>query len=459
MLPAGTAPSLDWRVLAFTATVTVATVLAFGAGPAWATARSSMTVARSHGAGRGRTARGNRLRNTLVVAELALTVVLLAGAGLLLRSYVAVLQADPGFTPKNMLVAETVLPSLKYADYARRKAFYDGVLTEVKALPGVKSAGYASFAPLTIRGGNVLVTPEGAPALTPETFQRYVVNDRVVTPGYLETLGLPLIAGRLPDDRDMADSAPPTVVINRTMAARFWPNEDAVGRRFKGGGRPSDAPWWTVIGVVGDMRQVSLDAPPEPEIYTPATAAVPNGGFFWPRHLIVRTTTDPLSLESAVRAAIWRVDAEQPVSTLRTMDQIFDTQLANRDTQLTLVGAFAVLALVLAAAGLYGVLSYTVAQRTSEIGIRMALGAERGIVVRAIVRGALALACLGLAAGVAGALALTRLLQSFLFGVSTTDPLTFIAAAALLLLVTVAAAWVPALRAANVDPMVALREE
>lgn len=433
-------------------------MLLFGAGPAWATARSSVNAALSKGAGRGGTARGNRLRNSLVVAEIAFTVVLLAAAGVLLRSYVAVLQTDPGFNPKNMLVASTVLPSLTYADHPRRSAFYAGVLEGVKALPGVENAAYASFAPLTIRGGFVLVTIEGAPAFTPETIQQYIVSDRVVTPGYLETLEVPLIGGRHFDERDMAASALPTVVINETMAAKYWPDGDAVGKRFQTGGDP-DGPWWTVVGVVGDMRQMGLDVPPAAELYLPANGLVPNAEFFWPRHLIVRTATEPLALAGAVRDAIWRVDADQPVSTMRTMDEVFDTELANRNTQLTLVGAFAALALVLAAVGLYGVLSYAVTQRTAEIGLRMALGAQHGTVVRSVVRGALALACVGLLVGVAGALALTRLVESFLFGVSATDPTTFAAAAALLLLVTGAAAYLPARRAASVDPMTALRNE
>ena len=456
--PDGTVPSIDWRVLAFTASLALATVLLFGAGPAWATARSSVNATLNKGAGRGGTARGNRLRNTLVVAEIALTVVLLAAAGLLLRSYVAVLQTDPGFNPKNMLVASTVLPSLKYQDHARRSAFYAGVLEEVKALPGVEDAAYASFAPLTIRGGYVLVTIEGAPPFTQETIQRYIVSDRVITPGYLETLGVPLVSGRHFDERDMAASAAPAVVINQTMAARYWPDGDAVGKRFKTGGL-ADTPWWTVIGVVGDMRQMGLDVPPEAELYLPANQLVPSGEFFWPRHLIVRTATEPLVLAGAVRDAIWRIDADQPVSALRTMDEVFDAELANRNTQLTLVGAFAALALVLATVGLYGVLSYAVVQRTAEIGLRMALGAQHATVVGAVVRGALALACVGLAVGVAGALALTRLVESFLFGVSATDPMTFAAAAVLLLLVTGAAAYLPARRAANVDPMTALRNE
>jgi ABC-type antimicrobial peptide transport system permease subunit len=195
------------------------------------------------------------------------------------------------------------------------------------------------------------------------------------------------------------------------------------------------------------------------ELYLPANSLVPNAEFFWPRHLIVRTTVEPLTLAGAVRDAIWRVDAEQPVSAMRTMDGIFDTEVANRNTQLTLVGAFAALALVLAAVGLYGVLSYAVVQRTAEIGLRMALGARHATVVRGIVRGALVLAGVGLLIGVVAALALTRVVESFLFGVTATDPLTFAAAAALLLIVTAVAAYLPARRAANVDPMTALRNE
>jgi putative ABC transport system permease protein len=214
-----------------------------------------------------------------------------------------------------------------------------------------------------------------------------------------------------------------------------------------------------VVGVVGDMRQNALDAPPEPELYPPVSRHVMSGAFFWPRQLVVRTAGDPGSLTGAVRDAIWRVDPDQPVSAQRTMDEIFDGHLASRNTQLTLVGAFAVLALVLAAVGLYGVLSYTVTQRTAEIGLRMALGASGGALVRTIVRGAVVLACVGLALGIVGALALGRVIESFLFGVTASDPVTFVAAGTVLLIVAAAAAYVPARRAANVDPMTALREE
>jgi putative ABC transport system permease protein len=453
--PGGNAPGFDWRVLAFMAAMALCTVLLFGAGPALAAARTGLGDAIKRGVGHRTTLRAGRLRNTLAVAEIALTLVLLAAAGLLLRSYAEVLAVNPGFEPQNLLIVETPLTAPRYAEASNRSAFYDRVLERVRALPGVVDAGYVSFAPLLFKGGRGLAFAEGQSPPAADEIMRYLVSYRVTTEGYLETLGVPLVSGRLFDGSDTADS-PRTAVINRTMAEKYWPNEEAVGRRFRG--QQQDSPWFTVIGVVGDVRQNGLDVAVDPEMHVDADQAT-QGPFFWPQHLVVRTAGEPLALGGAVRNAVWDVDPDQPVSRIRSMGEVFDAELANRNTQLTLVGAFAVLALVLAAVGLYGVLSYTVAQRTSEIGLRMALGAQASTVVRAVVRGALLLAALGLVLGLAGALALTRLLQAFLFGVSAADPLTFAAATVLLLLVTGAAAYLPARRAANVDPMAALRDE
>lgn len=455
-LPDGTAPGIDWRVLAFTASVALGTVLLFGAGPAWAAARTSLNAALKKG-GRGGGAHGNWLRNLLVVAEISLTVVLLTAAGLLLRSYVAVLQADPGFDPENLLIADTVLPSPKYDDFTTRQNFYHRVLEAVKSLPGVTNAGYVNYAPLTFIGGRLAVTIEGRPPPTPATVTQYIVADRVVTPGYLETLGLPLVEGRYLDGRDI-DADAQTIMINESMAAKYWPGENAVGKRFKTGVGDA-APWLTVIGVVGDARQMGLDVAPEAELYLPASPIVANAPFFRPQQLVVRTSTSPLTLANAIRSAVWSVDPEQPVASVRSMSEIFETQVASRNTQLSLVAAFSVLALVLAAVGLYGVLSYAVSQRKREIGLRMALGAQRGVVARRVLVGALGLVGIGLTAGVGGALALGRVLGSFLFEVRAADPLTFVLAAALLLLVAAAASYVPARRAATVDPMTALRDE
>jgi putative ABC transport system permease protein len=452
----GRAPSLDWRVFAFTAGLVVLTALLFGAGPALTAARKDFNeTLRTSGA--NVTRGGSRMRSALVVAEITLTVVLLVAAGLLLRSYAAVLAVDPGFRPDNLLIAETALSPNRYADKAARDDYYRRVLERVASLPGVSSAGYANAAPLAIKWGQTFVSIEGIPPPTPEEQARYIVNNRVVTPDYLSTLGVPLIAGRHFDARDTPDT-PLVALVNRTMAERYWPGEDAVGRRFKLG--PPNAPWATVVGVVGDMRQMGLDVPTAPELYFQTeqmTAGVPP--FFWPQHLLVRTQVDPMTLAAVVREAVWDVDASQPVSTMRTMRDVVDSELTNRNTQLMLLGAFAALALLLAAVGLYGVLAYTVVQRTKEIGLRMSVGAQRGNIVRAVLRNALLLAAAGVGLGLAGALGVTRLLSSFLFGVTPADPLTLAGVVAALLIVVLAASAVPALRAARVDPMKALRAE
>jgi putative ABC transport system permease protein len=455
--PAGAGPGLDWRVLSFTVALAVLTVLLFGAGPAFASARRSVNETLKKGVGADSTRRGGRMRNALVVAEMTLTVVLLAAAGLLLRSYAAVLAVDPGFRPDHLLVVETGLSSTKYSEPARRSDFYDRVRERVTALPGVTSAGFVNIPPLVSKGGRIFIAVEGQPAPRTEELSRNIVANRVAGSGYLETLGAPLIRGRLFDARDNRDSAL-SVVINQAMAQQFWPGEDPLGRRIKIGAIP-DAPWLTVIGVTGDVRWMGLDAAPAPELFLSANQALPNSGFFWPQYLIVRTQVDPLSLAAPVRAAIWDVDADQPIPSVRTMADVFDVELANRNTQTTLVGAFAAVALLLASVGLYGVLSYTVAQRTAEIGLRMALGAQARNVVRHVLRSALGLAGIGIVLGVAGALAVSRLLSSFLFGVSPTDPVTLAGVALLLGLVTVVASYLPARRAASVDPMTALRSD
>jgi predicted permease len=450
--PSATSPSLDWRVLAFTAGVATLTMLLFGAGPALATARLNVADTLKKGAGRG-SARRSRWGNTLIVAEITFTVVLLAAAGLLLRSYAQVLAVDPGFRSDSLLIAQTVLPSTKYAEHANRTAFYERVLERVRALPGVVDAGYANYPPLLFKGGRAAVRIEGGPDLGPDNIGRYIVSDRVVTDGYFETLGVPLRTGRTFDSRDTV-GALRSAVINEGMAQKYWPDEDALGKRFLFGNE-----WLTVVGVVGNVRQMGLDVAPEPEFYLPAAQTAINAGFFWPQHLLVRTHVAPSTLTAAIRDAVWAVDADQPVSSVRSMTEVFDSELANRDTQLTLVGVFAMLALVLAAVGLYGVLSYSVAQRTAEIGVRMAFGALQSAVLRSVVAGAMRLTVIGVVLGALGAAAVTRVLESFLFNVTPWDPATFAATAAVLLVVTGAAAYLPARRAASVDPMAALRDE
>ena len=453
--PGGSSPGLDPSVLVFTAGIALLTVLLFGAGPALVASRLGLSDALKKGIG-SPPARGARMRNGLVVAEMTLTVVLLAAAGLLLRSYAAVLAVDPGFRHENLLLAGTSLSQTKYGTPAVRAAFYDRVLERVRGLPGVSSAGYVNIAPLVFKGGRVLVAIEGRPDPPPEEFASRITSDRVISAGYLETLGIPLLRGRHLDEGDNA-SAPRSIVINDAMARLHWPDADPIGARIKIGRTESDNPWYTIVGVVGSIRQNGLDAPPDPELYFALDQTPVEAPFFWPQHLLVRTEGDPASFAPAIRRAVWEVDADQPVSNVRTMSDVFSEELAARNTQMTLVGTFAGLALLLASVGLYGVLSYTVAQRTAEIGVRVALGAQRSDVVRGVVRTALVLAALGIVLGLAGALGLTRVLESFLFGVTATDPITFAGVAVLLLAVSALASYVPARRAASVDPMAALR--
>lgn len=444
VFPQGTMPALDGRVLALTAAVTVVTVLLFGSGPALAAARVGFSEAMKRGSvGHNAGARGARLRNGLVVAEITLTAVLLVGAGLLLRSYAAVLNVNPGFSSQHVLLAETDLSPTKYGKFTDRRTFYERVLQCVNALPGVTAAGYVNYAPLVFTGGRLFVTIEGQSAPGGKQFAQNIAVDRVVSAGYFSALDVPLIRGRRFDQRD-GPTTTRTVVINEAMAHRHWPGRNPIGKRFKIGPPGSKAPWLTVIGVVGNVRQMGLDVAAEPEFYMPLSqmSAEP-GGFFWPKYLVVRTKRDPMALAAAVRQAVWTVDPDQPVSNLQPMTHVLGQQLADRNTQLTLVGGLAVLALLLASVGLYGVLSYMVAQRTSEIGLRMALGAQRGNVIASVVRGALVLASVGALVGIAGAFALSRLLAAFLYGVSPRDPITFVAVPALLVLVTPSRATFP----------------
>ena len=452
-LPASARLALDWRVFGLTIAAAVVTVLLFGAGPAFAAARRDFGAAFARAVG-SHGARARRLRTTLVVAEIALTVVLLAGAGLLLRSYAKVLAVDPGFDADGLLVAATVLPASRYPDPADRDTFYQRVLERVRVLPGVESAGYVNIAPLVLKGGGSITFVEGRPRPSAAEMPRTMAINRSVSPGYLDMLGVPLVSGRFIDARDTRSSTG-AAVINQTMARIHWPDQDPLGQRFRFG-MGGDA-LFTVVGVVEDVRQSGLDVPAPPEVYVPLEQAVFQ--FLWPNNLVVRTDGDPLALAAAVRAAIWEVDPSQPVSDVRSMSQVLDLELANRNTQLTLIGAFAVLALVLAGVGLYGVLSYTVSQSTNEIGLRMALGARQTTVVGTVVGSALGTALLGIGIGLVAAYGLTRTIASFLYEVSPTDPATAVAVAGVLLLVAVLAAFVPARRASSVNPMTALRAE
>ena len=457
-MPASSTLALDWRVLALTIGVALLTVLLFGVGPAFVAARRDFGAAFGRAVG-AHGARARRFRSALVVTEVALTVVLLAGAGLLLRSYTAVLAVDPGFDADNVLLVDTPLSLSRYPTAADRDAFYHRVLERVRALPGVENAGYTNFAPLVIKGGRSVTFIEGRPRPAQAEMFRTIAQDRGVSAGYFETLRVPLVSGRLIDASDTR-AAPPVAVINEAMVRIHWPDEDPLGKQFRFGLGDMNR-LYTVVGVVGDMRQNGLDAPSFPEVYAPLDQLGFIGEFnlMWPQELVVRTSGDPAALGPAVRRAVWDIDADQPVSSVRPFSEVVDAELAGRNTQLTLLSAFAALALVLAAVGLYGTLSYTVSQSTNEIGLRMALGARQQTVVRTVVRSGLGTATLGIGLGLLAAYGLTRTIASFLYDVSPTDPATAVAVAGVLLLVAALAAFVPARRAASVNPMTALRAE
>jgi predicted permease len=455
--PHGMTLGLEPTVLYVSAAVALVTTVLFGTGPSFAASRVDLQDALRQAAMRGSTRRDRGIRSALVVAEVALTVVLLTAAGLLLRSYSQLSVVDIGFPARGLLVGETPLAPSRYRGTPRRAQFVADVLQRLQALPGVESAGYVNYLPMTFPGGFNGFAIEGRPAPTATQVPRQMAINRAITPDYLRTLGVPVRRGRYFEERDGAD-APGVVIINDTMARTFWGREDPIGQRILFGG--PQAPWRTIVGVVGDVRQIELDLSPQPEMFVPLTqlpAITPP--FIWPRHFVIRTAGDPLALTAAVRAAIASVDEDQPVANLQTMEQLVDAQLADRGTQLTLISAFSILALVLASVGLYGVLAYAVTQQTPEIGLRMALGATSTSVVSTLVRRTFILTGAGLVIGLAVASLVTRTFAVLLYEVSPTDPFAFAATAGVLIAVAAVACLAPARRATRIDPLVALRAE
>ena len=447
--------SIDSRVFLFTLGVTVLTAIAFGAVPAFHAARANP------GDTLGETGRdlaggvsGRYLRRVLVVAEVALAVVLLVGAGLLIRSFQRLRQVDVGFKPDKLLTMRMVLPMPKYAKPENRRAFYDELLQRVDELPGVESAGMITFLPLSTSGMKFSFSVEGRNV--PSDVQLPFALYRVISPEYFSALGIPLQRGRFFDSRDSA-TATPAIIVNRHLAEQFWPGEDPTGKRLKIGAADSPNPWATVVGVVGDVRQAGLYGELIPELYVPY--AQERRPWVAPRDLVVRVNGDSAALVGAVREAVWAVDKDQPVSNVRTMDQVFALAVSRERFQMLLLALFATLALVLACVGLYGVVSYAVAQRTHEIGVRMALGAQPRDVLRLVIRQGMALTIAGLFIGIGVGLAVTRVMTDMLFGVTATDAVTFVSVAVVLVVVAFLACYVPARRATKVDPLVALRYE
>jgi putative ABC transport system permease protein len=442
---------IDARIFGFTLLLSLLTGIVFGLAPALQAAKVDLNEALKQGGGRaGIGVVGRRLRGALVVVEIALALVLLVGAGLLIRAFLRLRALDIGVNPENVLTLRTALPRNRYGELPKRAAFYQQALDRVRALPGVVSAGYTTAVPLTWKGGTNSFRVEGREPKPGQDAQ-----NRQITTGYMEAMGIKLRQGRFFDDHDDAQ-AQPVAIINETMARQFWPGEDALGKRFKIGPGDSQRPWVTIVGVIGDVKEMGLEAPAKAEMFFPYQQ-LPDMRWNMPRDLAVRTTGDPMSVAAAARQAIWSVDRNQPVSNVRTMNEILSEEVARRRIGMTLLAAFAALALALASLGVYGVLSYSVAQRTREIGVRMALGAGRKDVLRMVLADGMRLAAAGVAIGLGAAFALTRLMAGLLFGISATDPATFVSIALLLAFVAFVACWVPARRATKVDPMIALR--
>ena len=444
---------IDARVLIFTAVVAVLTGIAFGLAPAIHGSHLNLNDTLKEG-GRDSAGgmKGNRARGLLVIGEVAVSFVLLVGAGLLINSFFHLRNLDPGFRADHLLTMKVDLSEGKYPDRDRRTAFFDELIRQVRALPGVQSAAVAGNLPLTYNGDSMTISVEGVPDPPPD--QRPDVIFRAVGPDYFGTMGIPIIRGRDFTDEDKTD-AKDAVVISEKTAQHFWPGQDPIGKRLKPGSSTTNFPWREVIGIVKDVRQNDLIAPPKMQMYFNYRQLKDLAA----NALVVRTSIDPMSLAIPVRNAIWSVDKDQTVADIDTMDNIVAEAVARQRFSMLLLGLFAILALLLASVGIYGVMSYSVAQRTREIGIRIALGARRADVLQMTVKQGLKLVGVGMMIGLAAAFLLTRLLASLLFGISATDPITFVGISVVLLAVAILASYVPALRATKVDPITALRAQ
>jgi putative ABC transport system permease protein len=439
---------IDRVMLGFTGALSVLTGLIFGIIPALTRARPALNETLKEG-GRTSAAFGRgRIRGALIVSEMALSLALLVGAGLLIKSFWRLTQVDPGFQPDHLLTMNVTLIGEKYKETGEVSSFYRDLPARLGALPGVKAVSAVSVLPISGGDGNGNLTIEGRefpPAQTPSA------SFRRILPNYFSLMGIPLKQGREFDERDTGEEK--VVIINEGMARRFWPEGDAIGKRIKVG-PPQNEPWLTIVGVAGDVKNIGLEADAmlatyEPHAQRPWSAM----------NLAIRTETDPMSLSAAVRGELRAMEKDLLIRNPTTMDERIRLSVAPRRFNMTLLAVFAALALLLAAVGVYGVMSYTATQRTHEIGVRMALGAQSGAVLKLIIGQGLKLALIGVAIGLPAAFALTRWMEDLLFDVRPADSWTYGAVAALLLLVALFACWIPARRVAKVDPMIALRHE
>jgi putative ABC transport system permease protein len=452
-LSAGSIPrvldvTLDRNVLAFAFIVTLATGVLFGLAPAWQASRTTVGAVLKEG-GRSSTGSGGRwLRNSLLVAEVALSIVLLVGASLLLRSFAKITSIDPGFRPERVLAFRVALPEPAYPKPHNQVAFYDQLIEKLQTSPQVESVGMVQQAPM--RGDYVLSFDiQGRPPA--KHGEEPSANHRVISPGYFQALGIPLLRGRSFNDRDI-ETSPRVAIIDEAFAKRHFPSEDAIGRGLDIGNGTDG--FYEIVGIVGDVHHGGLDAAPNPTMYVPYKQDV--FGSMW---MMVRTKGDPARFTPSARQAVREIDSSLPAFSMTPLATVLEESVAQRRFSMLLLGLFALVALFLAAVGLYGVVAYTVSQRTQEIGLRMAIGAQRGDVLRMILGGGMKLATLGIAIGIAAALGLASLVASMLFGVTPFDPASYAITAAVLMIVAALACYIPARRAMGVDPLVALRQE
>ncbi|HYL78079.1 MAG TPA: ABC transporter permease [Bryobacteraceae bacterium] len=442
------AVSIDGVVLSFTLGISLLVGLFAGLAPALGASRLDLNDTLKEGSrGLSGNRRRSRIRGALVMAEIALALVLLIGAGLMLKSFLLLNQVDPGVRPQNVLAMSFSLGGKKYAKTQARAPFMDALLHRIERIPGVQSAAVVTNIPLTNDDDALGISIEGRP----DPKQKPVVRFNIVGPGYLRTLGIPLLKGRDFSARD-TEAAPTVAIINQAMAREFWPHQDPIGARISSDGQH----WYSIEGVIGDVRQRGLRADPVPEIYL----SYLQDPYAWPYlSLLVRTASDSMKLVPTIQSSIWSVDKNLPIAGVTTMEQIRSGSIAQPRLTALLLTVFASLALILASVGIYGVVAYSVTQRTHEMGLRMALGARVTDVLGMVVGQGMVLVGCGIALGLAGAFAMTRVLAKFLWSVKPTDPLTFISVSLLLALVALLASYIPARRATKVDPMVALRYE
>ncbi len=460
-LPRVDSVTIDAHVLWFALAISILTGLIFGLAPAWrAISANTIDSLKEGERGASEGLRRNRLRAVLVGSEFAFAVVLLAGAGLMIRTFIRLQQVDPGFDPHNVVSIIAEVAGTEEGSGNRTAAFYRQVLERVAAVPGVVSASGINHLPLAGDQWGISFHVQGRPLDRPG--EAPVATYRVVFPGYFRTMGIPILRGRDVSETDDL-RAPGAVVVNEYTASRYWPGEDPIGKRITTDDPQNHPAWLTVVGVVKNSVRGNWTSPPEEEIFLPylqnrdyVLNPAPPSAYLT---LVVKTNADPSAKIPAIRAAIRSLDRNLPISVVQTMDQVVAEATGESRFYLVLLGAFASVALVLAAVGIYGVMSYSVSRRTREIGIRMALGAKAGDVLRLVLLHGLALAFAGVSVGLAGALILTRLMSGLLYGTRPADPATFAAVVVVLALVAAAASYIPARRATRVDPMVALRYE